>query len=671
MPRISKKRSISPKFSLYNNRGDYDNGADYFTGDLIYYAGDWWHCYDSAHLSPGYPPPSRPGNFVQITFKNKIFSKTTEVKNLDAQIQILKTQKVQLEANNQSTTQVQTQLNQKQNTLTKNVVKVETKVNAVAKKEVEVKVAQALGSIRENESGYGIVLPSLMGSSEISFNTSIYHRFGTSYSDIFIFGYAGTNYFGYKFVLFKGENAIIFLESSFQFANTTDSRGQYRYSNSTGTGTIRTNWSKYKRSSSWCLYDAENDIMYYSNYSGSYIPTKKWYRPDTLHKTEIELKIRSISSSGSGSGSGSSGTGGGVGISVLDSITNDADKIIWDYANDRFEPYGNYLLKSVINRPLISTEIENIFNDGTANYSIIYPSTGIILSDGGNPVYLNSVYVKPQQYSINSSSTIPLYKGMDLIPNGVSPSPNFVSVVPTYSDTEAAVAAIQKYGHLTGLYFYNQNYKAERRTPKKLLPGPNPAYYEMYGDGKIYKVQGSASSSAIKYANYSTYLNILTGLGDTVTPFTLFATGAYDMFAGASRTVTVLKQNNNIEISYPGLGRRLEHQLPNSLTKEDVKNIVLNQTTYPVDAKIRVLDNSGNLYYSNTLTSDNSTASWQIQDTGVRQITYNEDWGLVAITNNFVLKKYDQNWVTYPSGEIVSGNKYRLISPKYAIRHFE
>ena len=328
----------------------------------------------------------------------------------------------------------------------------------------------------------------------------------------------------------------------------------------------------------------------------------------------------------------------------------------------------------MINRPLISTEIENIFNDATANYSIIYPSTGIILSDGGNSVYLNSVYVKPQQYSINSSSTIALHRGMDLIPNGVSPSPNFVSVVPTYSETDAAVAAIQKYGHLTGLYFYNQNYKAERRTPKKLLPGPaapDPTYYEMYDDGKIYKVQGNVSSSPIKYSSYSASLNILTGLGDTSTPFTLFATGAYDMFAGALSTVTVLKQNNNIEISYPGLGRRLEHQLPNSLTKEDVKNIVMNNTTYPVDAKIRVLDNSGNLYYSNTLTSDNSTASWQIQDTGVRQITYNETWGLVAITNDFVLKRYDQNSATYPSGEIVSGNKYRLISPKYAIRHFE
>lgn len=331
MPRISKKRSISPKFSLYNNRGDYDNGADYFTGDLIYYAGDWWHCYDSAHLSPGYPPLSRPGNFVQITFKNKIFSKTTEVKNLGAQIQILKTQKVQLEANNQSTTQVQTQLSQKQNTLTKNVVKVETKVNTVAKKQVEVKVAQALGSIRENESGYGIVLPSLMVSVEISFNTSIYHSYVTSWSPssngelfAFAFGYAGSNYFPYKFLLFKGQNAIDFSESSFQFANTTDTRGYYRFSNSTSTGRIRTNWSKYKRSSSWCLYDAENDIMYYSNYSGSYIPTKKWYRADTLYKTEIELKIRSISSSGSGSGS--RGTGGGVGINVLDSIISDFEQ---------------------------------------------------------------------------------------------------------------------------------------------------------------------------------------------------------------------------------------------------------------------------------------------------------------------------------------------------------
>ena len=262
--------------------------------------------------------------FVELPqFVQKIISKTTEVKNLVAQIQTLKTQKAALEANNQSTTQVQTQLSQKQNTLAKKVVKVETKVNAVVKKQVEVKVAQALGSIRENESGYDIVNLSLMTSAEISFNTSIYHRYVLSFnSETFIFGYAGTNYFGSKFVLFKGENAIDFSELSFQFANTTDSRGYYRHSNSNGveTGRIRTNWSKYKRSNSWCLYDAENDIMYYSNYSGPYIPTKKWYRADTLYKTEIELKIRSISSSGSGSGSGSGSVGAGVsiGISLID-----------------------------------------------------------------------------------------------------------------------------------------------------------------------------------------------------------------------------------------------------------------------------------------------------------------------------------------------------------------
>ena len=264
--------------------------------------------------------------FVKLPqFVQKIISKTTEVKNLVTQIQTLNTQKAALEANNQSTTQVQTQLNQKQNTLTKNVVKVETKVNAVAKKEVEVKVAQALGPIGTNDSGYDIAHPSLMTSAEISFNTSIYHSFGSSWSsssigELLAFGFAGRNFFTYKFLLFKGQNAIDFSESNFQFANTTNSMGHYRYSNSTGTGTIRTNWSKYKRSNSWCLYDAENDIMYYSNYSGSFIPTKKWYRADLLYKTEIELKIRSISSGGSSSGSsGSSGSSAGnsIGINLL------------------------------------------------------------------------------------------------------------------------------------------------------------------------------------------------------------------------------------------------------------------------------------------------------------------------------------------------------------------
>jgi hypothetical protein len=394
--------------------------------------------------------------------------------------------------------------------------------------------------------------------------------------------------------------------------------------------------------------------------------TKPAVKEKVLAKKVIVLaKI----ASGSGSGSGSGGSGGGVGINVLDYITNDADKIIWDYMEDRFEPFGNYLLKTTMNRPLISTEIKNIVNFGGANYFIIYPPSGILGQGGGYSV-LNPIYLKPQQYSINSSTSVYLSRDYNISsPGNYS---DFISVVETYSSDDAAVAAIQKYENTTGLYFYNQNHKASR-TPKKLLPAPNPDYYEMYDDGKIYRVQGS-SSSPIKYNTYSTHLNILTGVGDTEIQgtYTLFATGAYDMFAERRSAPVVLKQNNNIEIFYPYLGQRLQHQLPNSLTKEDVKNIVINTISYPADIRIHLLDNSGNLYYSNTLTSNNSTVPWQIKDTGVRQITYNDSWYCVGITNNFDLKKYENiNFAIYPSGEIVSGNKYRLISPKYAIRHFE
>ena len=267
--------------------------------------------------------------FVKLPqFVQKIISKTTEVKNLVTQIQTLNTQKAALEANNQSTTQVQTQLSQKQNTLAKKVVKVETKVNAVAKKEVEVKVAQALGPIGTNDSGYDIAHPSLMTSAEISFNGSIYYGLYSSgsypNSYFFIFGNGVTNrYFSSKFILFKGQEAINYLELDFQLANITDSRGYYLafyYMGSLVDGRFRNTWRAYKKANIWCLYDAENDIMYYSNYSGSFIPTKKWYRADLLYKTEIELKIRSISSGGSSSGSsGSSGSSAGnsIGINLL------------------------------------------------------------------------------------------------------------------------------------------------------------------------------------------------------------------------------------------------------------------------------------------------------------------------------------------------------------------
>lgn len=268
--------------------------------------------------------------FVKLPqFVQKILSKTTEVKSIATQIQTLNTQKVQLEANNQSTTQVQTQLTKKENTLAKKVVKVETKINTIVKTAIETKVLQSLGSIGEIESGYDVILMSTIVSREISFNSSPYYRMNISngFGDGYIFTFGantGISYFKDRFVLFKGQAAIDYANTNFQFANTSDSRGYYQfftYNGATVGGVFRKNWLKYKRSNTWCLYDALNDIMYYSNYSGSYIPTKKWYRADILYKTEIELKIRSISSGGSSSGStGSSGSSAGnsIGINLLD-----------------------------------------------------------------------------------------------------------------------------------------------------------------------------------------------------------------------------------------------------------------------------------------------------------------------------------------------------------------
>jgi hypothetical protein len=145
------------------------------------------------------------------------------------------------------------------------------------------------------------------------------------------------------------------------------------------------------------------------------------------------------------------------------------------------------------------------------------------------------------------------------------------------------------------------------------------------------------------------------------------------MFAHSPKWPVILKQDNKIEIQY-SLGGRQEHEIPNSLTKENINNIVLYDDTYPSSAVIYILDNSGNLYCSNTL--NNNPPSWILRDTGVRQITFNSIWVFVGITNDFNLKKYqinfnDSDFENYPSGIIITGNKYRLISPKYAVRHFE
>jgi hypothetical protein len=631
------------------------------------------------------------------SFVSRIVSKVTEIKNILAEVAALTAEKTNLQSDPVTNAQVITEKTQRIELKTKKienkVKKSEVKVNAVVVQKIEQKVIASL--IAESEEDYNLINIyddsgfSITNGKAISFISSTKYNFvsknlsssgGTYTSVTFIYGQGLGGYFGNKFVIFKGEESANYLSDSSQLSNTSDSRGYYPASfikdenGNDVSGKFRTNWIKYKRNDIWCLYDAENDIMYYNNYTGNnFIPTKKWYRADILYKTPIELKIQD---SGSESGSGSSGGGGSVGISVLDYITEDADKIIWDYAEDRFEPYGNYLLKTTMNRPLISTEIQNIVNFGGDNYFIIFPPSGIT-EQGENYSVLNPTYLRPQQYSINSSTRIYLARDYNLGGGGTSTIPDFISVAETHNEDDAGIAAIQKYNDQTGFYFYTSNYKSSRN-PKKVLNGAYPYYYEIYDDGKIYKIQGNNSSSPLKFANSNTINNNLTGINDNISEFSLYATGAYNMFGDNPNNPVILKQDSKIEIQYT-LGGRHQHEIPNSLTKENINNIVLYNNTYPAGAVIYILDNSGNLYCSNTLnnTLNGAAPSWILRDTGVRQITFNSTWSIFAgITNDFNLKKYqnnfgDSDFADYPSGKIITGNKYRLISPKYAVRHFE
>ena len=615
------------------------------------------------------------------SFVNRIVSKVTEIKNILAEVTTLTTEKTNLQSDPVTNAQAITEKTQiieaKTKKIENKVKRSEVKVNAITKTIVEQKVLATLtGASDEN---YEPV--SLSSNKSISFDGSTYYNLNDQYISFqnavgYIFGVNVTSaYFSPRFVVFKGQSAIDILRNS-QIENTTDSRGYYRFNNPSDTsfgGQFRENYLKYKRNDIWILYDNLNDIVYYNNYTGNnFIPTKKWYRADILYKTAIELKIQDVDStesSGSESGSGSSGgSDGAVGINVLDYITEDADKIIWNYVENTFEPFGNYLLKTTIDRPLISTEIQNIVNFGGNNYFIIFPPSGIV-GQGGASSILNPRYLKLQPYSINSSTSISLDRDYNISSPGSSP--DFISVAETNNNSDAEIAAIQKYNDQTGFYFYTANYKSSR-VPKKLLNAPYPYYYEIYDDGRIYRIQGNNSSSPLRLSNYDT-LNNLTGINDSYYEFSLYATGAYNMFAHSPKWPVILKQDNKIEIQY-SLGGRQEHEIPNSLTKENINNIVLYDDTYPSSAVIYILDNSGNLYCSNTL--NNNPPSWILRDTGVRQITFNSIWVFVGITNDFNLKKYqinfnDSDFENYPSGIIITGNKYRLISPKYAVRHFE
>lgn len=630
------------------------------------------------------------------SFVSRIVSKVTEIKNILAEVAALTAEKANLELDPVTNAQAiaeKTQIIEAKTKKIENKVKrSEQKVNIVVVEKIEQKAIASL--IVESEEDYNLINIyddsgfSITNRKAISFISSTKYNFatintsssgGTHTSVRFIYGQGLGGYFSNKFVIFKGEESANYLSDSSQLSNTSDSRGYYPASivretngNVIG-GKFRTNWIKYKRNDIWCLYDAENDIMYYNNYTGNnFIPTKKWYRPDILYKTPIELKIQDADlteSSGSDSGSGSSGGGGSVGINVLDYITEDADKIIWDYAEDRFEPYGNYLLKTAMSRPLISTEIQNIVNFGGQNYFIIFPPSGL-LGQGGSYAVLNPIHVKPQQYSINSSTKTNLSRDYSLAAFGNHS--DFISITETDNNDDAAIAAIQKYNDQTGFYFYpyfNSSNDKASRTPKKVLKGPYPYYYEIYEDGRIYKINGNTSSSPLKYTTWNT----LSGVTGSYDSFDLYATGAYNMFTDNINYPVVLKQDNKIEIQYT-FGGRQQYELPNSLTKENINNIVLYDNYNPSNARIYILDNSGDLYCSNTL--NNNPPSWILRDTGVKQITFNSTLTFAGITNDFNLKRYqsifdDSDFTDYPSGKIITGNKYRLISPKYAVRHFE
>ena len=682
MPRISKKRSISPNFSLYNNRGEYDNYADYFTGDLIYYAGDWWHCYDSAHLSPGYPPPSRPGNFVQITFKNKIISKTTEIKNLIAEIQSLNTQKVQLEANNQSTTQVQTELNQKQNTLTKTVVKVETKVNAVAKKQIETKVAQALGLIGTNESGYDIVHRSLITSAEISFNTSIYYSFGTSYGDLLLFGSAGTNYFGYKFVLFKGQNAIDFSESSFQFANTTDAMGHYRYSNSTGTGTIRTNWSKYKRSNSWCLYDAENDIMYYSNYSGPHIPTKRWYKANTLYKTEIELKTRSISSSGSGSGS-ESGSGSGSGsdglsvcLGLLNNTIAETRQLLINYGGNQgagqlMQTVENYFINSDTN--LRPKDIVNLFVD----------KENLIICIHQKPYILPNDVISLEKFTFFSQGSNGSVASLSFSSDGSNPFSfsQDVSVVSTSTNSGA--------GNFYNKYLLkraNDNYINTfdgtniYRNPIKIKNDSQYSFFEIYQNGKVYisAIPNQESFNWHLLCENDTVGDFRYLLTEGVYNGLFFSEGAVPCCVKTLGTMTILdlfppNSAGNLN-PYTSVCRI---NISSVVNKDEIKKIITKRTDPNSNTfEIIILTNAGSIYTTSinlTITDPSQTivsANWSNYTSdfslySYKDITYNfiDNQFYGVLNNNTVLN------IKHNIGNFVTTSNVKLISNAMGIRY--
>ena len=597
------------------------------------------------------------------SFVNRIVSKTTSIRDL---ILAGDTQKVQ-----------------------QKILRSDQKVNKIVKEKIEQKILATLTA--EKDEDYELIskYTFINDNKSISFNNSQYYNKDRA-SDLdnnSYFAILGPNvisgtYFNHRFVIFKGQNAIDFLRDQAQLENTTDSRGHYkRYPD--GSGEFRKNYLKYKRNDIWILYDNLNDIVYYNNYTGNnFIPTKKWYRPDILYKTSIELKVKTIENSGGsgssggsgGSGSGSnngSGSGDGVAIgdTLLDIYLTELEKIIWDYSfsdgEGREAEFVNYLLKNNLNGNIVrSIDIDNLIYHSDENIIISFKNLGNI--------YPNPWWVNLNEGIINNNLLLNaenIDKNKISLPlNSATDDLSVDSAVYIYRSDGGGKTWFIK--NQDGEYYIESGGLAIRRSnnpqdyPAKFINASYSRFYEVFENGSVYLGRYDTSNTPLRYKSY-----------EDVNYWSLIVENIYkDLFFVNGSFISVIFQNGDLVVGHINTANGATNEVGNGpntignlyilagIDKDDIKNIILTGLSVSA-APLFMLLNNGDLYAYKYI--DGNSVFTKI-DENILQITVYQStvYGIDIFYN---LKKFE----SYTSAGTAFGNKkYRLIDGKYGVRYF-
>ena len=371
--------------------------------------------------------------------------------------------------------------------------------------------------------------------------------------------------------------------------------------------------------------------------------------------SQLRVATAIIQAQAGSSGSGSSG-GGGVGLDLLNYTYEDADKLIWDYENDRHEAYANYYLKTLYSRPVVSTEITRLFGSGGFNYQFTF------LNPNLSGDYARTTWtIATSPYSLNSSTARIIAR-----PNELYTIESVV--VPDVENSDFKLMSVQTYASSTVLRLQNKNLITEEpnRATTKVGYGAYPYVFEVI-NGRLWQVNYNASESEFRYRTTEEL--------ETAAQNNVISVGAYTLWQSNVFNSKVFFDNGNAVVTVTTDGKlkinngATEVSLPAAVAKENVRKAIAS-STFGAGETFLLLAEDNTLYFKNHSAGND----WVVVETNVLDITRNANLNLIGIKTDYTLRKYPYSTGTYnlfPNGENHGTRKYRIIGSRYAVRHFE